>query len=234
MKDQLARSAGWGAIAYGVLMYLNLVAFVLFFAVEYDRAVLDIAQGRQGFYLFGFLNDLLTGITPAALLGLAFLWHRAAPPRMRAWSRFAVLGCVIAAAVNLVAFVLLFMRVIGVPQQGVIVMGAFLPLGLWMIVANRLAQRAGGLSSRLAAFGVVCGAACVLGGATAILFGAIAWLSGTGLDAVMSNPLYSILSGIGVAVGGLGSPAWAILVGRGLIRSTVPRRTNALSAGTAL
>ena len=215
MQTLLSRYAGWSALAYGILILAGLVALILFFSLEFARATSDGAQGKPGFYFFGFLSDVLPAVANAALLVLAFAWDGEAPAAARLWSRLGVACCILAALLNVVAFAGITSRALSVPQQAVVVMVANLPFGIWLLIASRLAGSAGTLPSPLATFGAVCGAALIAGALAFLLLGGLGWYSAPSFNSMFER-LPLAITAIVVYLFQFACPIWALLVWRAL------------------
>lgn len=228
MESQRARYAAWSALAYALLTLVALVALVLFFTLEAAQASRDAAQGTLGFYFFGFLSDLLPALASAALLVLAVAWDREAPAAARAWSRFGVACCAVAALINLAAFIGIASHRMTVPQQAVLVLVAVLPFGSWMLIASRLAGNAGTIPSKVATFGIVCGAVLVTGGLAFLLLGGLGWYSAPSFDAMFGS-LPLAIAALVVYLFQLASPFWALLVWRALQARVVRSAATASS-----
>lgn len=173
---------------------------------------------------FGTLNDIATVFQFLCMLPLTVALHRLASPDQRGFSQFGaavgvtgLLGVVIAQAL-LVAGVLSF--AVNLP----IVMTAFALFGVWMILANHLAQTSGGLSRRLAWLGKATGAAFVVMSAIVLLAELINWRNPSALaDLGTFAQQYPALEVIAIIVAiplllafFVAVPLWLIRLGRRL------------------
>ncbi len=201
---ELSTWAGRAALGYGYVSIAAILALVLFYA---------------GVRIFGTINDFLTLVATLPLLALVLIFHRLVGRRNPLVSVVATSFGLIGGAAIVADMALFLARVIPLMAQVVVFILSFGPLGVWIFAVSSLGRAQGILPSRLAWFGVVIGVGELIASVSFLLFGGLRLLDTTDFRGLLSN--YPLL--IGTVPGGivsyLGTPIWALWLGRVLVSS---------------
>jgi hypothetical protein len=198
-RTSLLRWAGWAALANGTLGILAILALMAFYG---------------GIPVLGPVNDVLTLVATLPFLALVVIVHRLIGPRSPRVSAVAASLGLIGGAGIVAAMGLFIAEVIPLTGQGILFILSFGPIGIWTIVASRLAREEHLVTPRLARFGVVVGAGEAIACMSFVAFGGVSLFAAEDFQALMAN--YPLLIGAGVPgfVGYVGGPIWSVWLGR--------------------
>jgi len=208
-----AQFVGWSAILAGLAGLIGFVFLLLFFALEASGI---FGQGEPAKPpLFGTLND--ASYIPVALLML--------PIALALYQRTRTTAPVVSLlslAVGLAGLLMLVVcqalyvpRIIQTARQSPLIALSIGVIGLWLVVENELARRAGSLPAGLGWLGIATGLGMLLMPVVYFVLGGSTLANDP--QAGLSNPGVMAGFALGVLAIGIGWPVWAILAGRSFL-----------------
>lgn len=215
MKKLLdARYVGWSAILSGIVDLIGLVFLILFYVLEAPQ-ILESGEPDTP-PLFGTLNDASFIFVALFMVPVAIALHRKAQNQSPTMSQITLAIGLVGMAAIAISQALYVPRLISSVQQSPVLTISIGVMGLWLFLANLLAQRGKALPSSLSWLGVAVGAS--------LLLMPVTYFAGGGSEIVndpaagLSNPF--VITGFIIATLGLAVvyPVWAILMGRLFLR----------------
>jgi hypothetical protein len=224
MLETLSRYGAQAAIASGILSIIGTIFLVAFFVVE-APAILESGTTEQWLPL-GRTNDALVGLTALAAIPLAARLHLTWRGREEGISSAAFAIAIVAFLGTGVTQLVYAANVISSATQTILIGPLFAGTGVWLLAVNA-GRAVPSLRGRLRSVGIVAGVGYAL-----LLVTTLAYVTSGSSDPAVAfqNPVFAVAAGLGFLGGYVGYPAWAIWLGRRLLRGETGDKARAPQA----